>query len=663
MAKFPYLTQRQGSRNLYYKRDVEPALWAEGRTKQIWRSLKTPDRKQAEKAYAAVHAEVERLLDEWRKEDQQPVTSSPGAPRPIAPQLPIEPLTPSLLKRVSETYYQEVFEADFKLRGELWAAAEKDEDAFWRGDIIEHPKGDTQKLRGQEFSYYAHLMGDPEFEPVFLYCLHMRRKRRLEDLSRRYSLGITNDQEAAAQRLLDTQGSRLSREDCTKLARKLLLTEMKAIKDILARDETNFDAIVASQSLAPQAVSPAPAKPVGELMSVLVDRYIPGASHERSWPKKTIERKKSELNEFIEICGDKPANQYGQADGVAFKDAQTALPANRQKPPFKGKPLKQIVALAKSLQAKGGKLPLLSPLTVRDKINTVAGFFEWVLERDTTALNPVATLKFKSSKKSHNRDREPFTVDELNRIFRAPIYTGCLSRSRWSKPGNQVLDSSAIYWVPLIGLFSGLRLGEIIQLEINDVKTQADILHFDITVASSIFAPDGRGSDNTKSLKTRTSRRKVPVHPTLLTLGFDKYVEERRTSGDERLFAEFKRSADDDSWSKQFSKHFLRFRRSVGITRHTATFHSFRHNFEDALRNANAPKDVRDAIQGHGENGVSREYGTGFYLETLNKALQKTKYAGLDIGHLAGFTGSSRPLPAKQQRGAVETVALEDHLN
>ena len=65
-------------------------------------------------------------------------------------------------------------------------------------------------------------------------------------------------------------------------------------------------------------------------------------------------------------------------------------------------------------------------------------------------------------------------------------------------------------------------------------------------------------------------------------------------------------------------------------------FHSLRHNVEDALRNADVRKEVRDAIQGHGENGVSREYGSGYYVKTLNEAVQKIEYQGLILSHLAG---------------------------
>ena len=45
MAKFPYLTGRRGTSNLYYKRLVPLELHAPGRPGQMWRSLRTSDRK------------------------------------------------------------------------------------------------------------------------------------------------------------------------------------------------------------------------------------------------------------------------------------------------------------------------------------------------------------------------------------------------------------------------------------------------------------------------------------------------------------------------------------------------------------------------------------------------------------------------------------------
>lgn len=50
VAKYPYLTHRSGSDNLYYKRSVPTELRAPGRPKQVWKSLGTPDRKKAQRA-------------------------------------------------------------------------------------------------------------------------------------------------------------------------------------------------------------------------------------------------------------------------------------------------------------------------------------------------------------------------------------------------------------------------------------------------------------------------------------------------------------------------------------------------------------------------------------------------------------------------------------
>ncbi len=72
-------------------------------------------------------------------------------------------------------------------------------------------------------------------------------------------------------------------------------------------------------------------------------------------------------------------------------------------------------------------------------------------------------------------------------------------------------------------------------------------------------------------------------------------------------------------------------------------FHSLRHNVEDALRNADVRKEVRDAIQGHGEAGVSREYGTGYYVKTLNEAVQKIDYEGLNLPRLSVAEPTARP--------------------
>jgi integrase len=367
-------------------------------------------------------------------------------------------------------------------------------------------------------------------------------------------------------------------------------------------------------------------------MSGLIEKYLDDTSREREWPAKTLLRKRGELREFLEIAGDKSINAYRQVDGVTFKDIQLALPVYRQKPPFKGLTLAEAAKKATGLRARGEKVDLLNPITIGDKIGTVSLFFAWAKARDGSVVNPVADLRMQRAKnKRKAKKRHPWTVDELNRMFAAPIYTGCRSERYWQESGGVVLRQSAKYWVPLIALFSGMRLGEIVQLQITDVKCLDAIEYFDVTPLT--INPNDNEAEGLeeKSLKTAASRRGIPIHQTLFDLGFGDFLEVRRASGEKRLFPDYERAKDDESWSKQFSKYFKRFRESIGVTRRGVKFHSLRHNAEDALRNADVRKEVRDAIQGHGETGVSREYGSGYYVKTLNEAVQKIEYHGLRL--------------------------------
>jgi len=316
-----------------------------------------------------------------------------------------------------------------------------------------------------------------------------------------------------------------------------------------------------------------------------------------------------------------------------------ALPAIRQVKPFKGLALIEVAKAVRDLRDRGDNVELLNPITINDKIGTVGLFFAWARARDSSVANPVEGLGIKRVKNNRKgKKRHPWTIAELNKMVRAPIYTGCESETRWKQPGTLVLRRSAMFWVPLVALFSGMRLGEIIQMQVNDVKVLDDITYFDVTPLANIDTADAvgveLGEDEEKSLKTGSSRRGIPVHNTLFDIGFGDFLEFSRQSGASRLFPDFEKAKDDGSWSKQFSKHFTRFRESIGVKRRGVEFHSLRHNVEDALRNANVRKEVRDAIQGHGESGVSRDYGTGYYVTTLNEAVQKIKYEGLELAHL-----------------------------
>ncbi len=175
----------------------------------------------------------------------------------------------------------------------------------------------------------------------------------------------------------------------------------------------------------------------------------------------------------------------------------------------------------------------------------------------------------------------PFEDDELRRIFNRPIYTGCKDdQNGFAKPGPNIVRRSR-HWAPLIGLFMGLRAGEILQL------TPA---HFRVSDGGAPFAvltPDMR-------LKNDNAQREIPVHPTLIAIGLLAWIERRRQNPNDKLFPELgldTYETESPTFSKRFRSDLKYF--ELGERRDKLTFHSFRHTFKRALDRAAVPEQER----------------------------------------------------------------------
>ncbi len=84
------------------------------------------------------------------------------------------------------------------------------------------------------------------------------------------------------------------------------------------------------------------------------------------------------------------------------------------------------------------------------------------------------------------------------------------------------------------------------------------------------------------------------------------------------------------AWSKKINRIF----RDLGITDRRKVFHSFRHNFKDACRRAGIQEAVHDALTGHSNGSVGRNYGLGYRVAELAEAMNKITYPAVDFSHL-----------------------------
>lgn len=353
------------------------------------------------------------------------------------------------------------------------------------------------------------------------------------------------------------------------------------------------------------------------ILSEAVQDWIAEKSR-TSWNEKTTREHTVWINHFLGMSGDKPLDQYGKSDGRAFKAMLLKLPADWNKKHA----LKSLDIASAAQKAHELGITPMSDSNLNKLLGFVGSFWRWAERNyDECPANLFGGLHI-TIKSSPRDERNPFSVDELKVIFNAPIYTGCQSAYHWSKPGSMILRDAGIYWVPLVGLFSGARAGEIIQLYVEDVKEEEGITYLDINK-----------SDEGKKLKTDTSLRKIPVHKQLVELGFLDHVEAKRKLGDQRLFPELQIGADG-YYSSPFSKHFRRFLESIDVKHRKNSFHSFRHNFEDACRNSGIAFEVMNALQGHVQQGMAGRYGEGYSVVALSKEMVKLEYVGLDLSFL-----------------------------
>jgi len=145
--------------------------------------------------------------------------------------------------------------------------------------------------------------------------------------------------------------------------------------------------------------------------------------------------------------------------------------------------------------------------TINDKYLCFAkAFFNFAKSNQYIQENPAQGILIKDRKKKRpHEQQDPFSTSDLKLLFcDSPEY----GKDNHKKAHN--------FWIPLIGLFTGMRLEEICQLYVTDLVKIDGIWCFDIKEEED--KPD-------KSVKTG-EKRLVPLHPRLVNdLNFVKYVK------------------------------------------------------------------------------------------------------------------------------------------
>jgi integrase len=118
--------------------------------------------------------------------------------------------------------------------------------------------------------------------------------------------------------------------------------------------------------------------------------------------------------------------------------------------------------------------------------------------------------------KSDDPEGGPFEPDELRTLFASPVFTA------GERP--EARQGDVAFWLPVLALFTGARREELASLRVADISKDEPTGHWTLAIRAEKKA--------NKSLKTKGSARTIPVHPTLVHLGFLDLVEAARKRGE-----------------------------------------------------------------------------------------------------------------------------------
>ncbi|GLS13524.1 integrase [Hydrogenophaga electricum] len=260
--------------------------------------------------------------------------------------------------------------------------------------------------------------------------------------------------------------------------------------------------------------------------------------------------------------------------------------------------------------------------------------------------NPVDDLEIMpqltaAEERSRMKPRHPFTDTQLTTVFTSDWYR--VGTVRWR--GKMGKDLGARYWVPLVCLFHGNRVREVLQLVASDIGCAETIpvVHFRAELAGE--QADLLAVGAARSVKNVATERVVPLHPTLCALGFVEFVQQRRQADGEHAML-FPSSIPAPGGrapiiGRAYEQAFLRYVRDELAFGRGFGNHSFRHQLEDRIRDAQRPgqqwpagmaqaytgrKRLRSQDVGRIEQeGSEADYGRGYgptlmleYVKTLS---------------------------------------------
>lgn len=368
-------------------------------------------------------------------------------------------------------------------------------------------------------------------------------------------------------------------------ARRLMLDELRAGHRAYATEVLTSQAKLGTYDLRGTATAsssiaaPVPSAPAATPFHEVVAEYLREIGRPGALAAKTLHDRTAAANLLGEITGDKPLAELTKADARTVKDVLMRLPVNRNKAAdTRGKPLAAILDLGK---------PAISGKTLNGYLGDMAALLTWAVANGHAAENVFEGIKIRNAGGQSSAGREAFDAGQLRLMFRHLI-----------ENPDALVKTDTHKWGSLVGMFTGMRVNEVAQLQATDIQNRNGTWCILVT-------EDG---DDRKRLKSKAAARSIPVHDRLLAQGFLDFVDASRNTAGGRLFPDLSYTAKNGfgrNLGRWFNETFLP---ALGLKSDTLVYHSLRTTMTTRLFQAGASDAHVKAIVGHEQQGVTYQH-------------------------------------------------------
>jgi integrase len=237
----------------------------------------------------------------------------------------------------------------------------------------------------------------------------------------------------------------------------------------------------------------------------MIDLYM--RDHEKEWQKRTVSSIRFSLDLFVKLAGERDVKDFLLEDFIRYKELLAMVPAGFSR--YKGLKDRDLLELIEEVEfdLAIGQAPRHQVLDLRTQdtnLERVSWLFNWLVDKSYLLQSYAKKLGYKEGTIGSEPIR-PFTSAELQKIID-------------SLPVLRINPEHL--FIPLLALYEGIRLNEGCQPLVRDVTIDAESGLLCLTIKA-----DGTVGQRTKNL---SSRRTIPIPPTVLALGFRNYWESMR---------------------------------------------------------------------------------------------------------------------------------------